>query len=542
MKNKKIRPFMITIGLLLQAFSMQASAQVTYPEDGWWWDVEASGRGYFIERQQDTLFIATFIYTNEGTPEWLTAQGEYVADGSGTGTIGHVTGGVYRSSDGQCIGCDYSAPIVVESEQSPLNITFSDNQNGVLEWFGESVTIGRFFWSWTDAADQLTGTWLFTELEGNTALSQLVTIERNDETGSAAVIDMASGAAIGSVEILEDDLILTLIDASEEALPLVMPESKRFYAGFSDGDALQVVAVRLDDIPLGQANSTGTAGSTAGVVCNYSDSTPNSQPSLTYTSTSMWTCSEVARVLIANGIPDHPVGTFPNANNPNTIAEQSVSATLTLTPVETDTATVLGGPAGVTGYVLNGVKIDAGTAGTCDDSGQNCSLAGNVGSWRIEALGQTAFTFGTDDNNAHVQPGGSYHYHGMPEGFITKQGGNSSVMTIIGWAADGFPIYARYGYSIADDADSEIKSMTGSYQLVSTVSNARPSTDLYALGTFAEDWEYAPGLGDLDGCNGRVGVTPEFPEGIYHYFATDSYPYFQRCVKGEVAAIGGPPR
>ncbi len=24
----------------------------------------------------------------------------------------------------------------------------------------------------------------------------------------------------------------------------------------------------------------------------------------------------------------------------------------------------------------------------------------------------------------------------------------------------------------------------------------------------------------------------EFPNGIYHYYATDSYPYFQRCVKG----------
>lgn len=54
------------------------------------------------------------------------------------------------------------------------------------------------------------------------------------------------------------------------------------------------------------------------------------------------------------------------------------------------------------------------------------------------------------------------------------------------------------------------------------------------------------GSGDLDECNGRVGVTPEFPGGIYHYYATDTYPYFQRCVTGAVAAAagggaGGPP-
>jgi hypothetical protein len=278
--------------------------------------------------------------------------------------------------------------------------------------------------------------------------------------------------------------------------------------------------------------SAVTAGSTDGVVCDYDDTTFNNQESLTYTSISQWTCTDTTRELSANGIPDHDVGTFPNANNPNTITEQTVSASYTLEPVETTSSTELGGPRGVTGYVLNGVKIDANTAGTCDDSGTSCSLAGNVGNWDIEALGQDSFDFGTDDNNAHVQPGGSYHYHGMPEGFVSKQGGNGSTMTIIGWAADGFPIYARYGYSIAADSTSALKTITGSYQLVSDVSDSRPSTGTYPPGTFRQDWEYVEGLGDLDECNGRVGVTPEFPDGIYHYYATDSYPYFQRCVTG----------
>ena len=281
-----------------------------------------------------------------------------------------------------------------------------------------------------------------------------------------------------------------------------------------------------------ESNNTGTAESTAGVFCNYNDTTLNSQESLTYTSTSQWSCTDTTRELSANGIPDHDVGEFPNENNPNTISEQTVSANYTLEPTETTLTTELGGPRGATGYVLNGVKIDAGTAGSCDDSGTACSLIGNEGNWSIEALGQSTFNFGTDDNNAHVQPGGSYHYHGMPEGFIAKQGGNSSTMTLIGWAADGFPVYARYGYSVADDASSELKVITGSYELVIDVSDFRPSTDSFPLGTFAQDYEYVEGSGDLDECNGRVGVTPEFPGGIYHYYATDSYPYFQRCVKG----------
>lgn len=271
---------------------------------------------------------------------------------------------------------------------------------------------------------------------------------------------------------------------------------------------------------------------TADIFCDYEDVTLNAQPSLNFTSESIWICTDTTRELTANGIPDHEVGTFPNPANPNTISEQTISASYTLNPVSTGSVTETGGPRGDTGYVLNGVRIDAGTGGSCDDTGTACSLGDPSGTWSIEALGQTSFDFGTDDNNAHVNPTGTYHYHGMPEGFIAKRGGNESTMTLIGWAADGFPIYARYGYSVADDAQSPLRSMQGSYQLVSEVSSSRPSVETYPLGAFRQDWEYVAGSGDLDECNGREGVTPEFPDGIYHYYATDSYPFFQRCITG----------
>ncbi|TLX45673.1 hypothetical protein C1E24_17310 [Pseudoalteromonas phenolica] len=273
-------------------------------------------------------------------------------------------------------------------------------------------------------------------------------------------------------------------------------------------------------------------GSTNGVLCDYYYNEYNDSASVQATSNAQWSCDGSNRTLTANGLPDHATGQFPNANNPNELSEQNVSTIYTLTPSESTSASTLGGPRGATGYVLNGVKIDANTAGTCDDSGNNCNLIGNEGNWHIEALGQTSFNFGTDDNNAHVQPGGAYHYHGMPEGFITLRGGNNTTMTLIGWAADGFPIYARYGFSEAGNANSPIKVITSSYQLVENISASRPSVEVYPLGTFTEDWQYVAGSGDLDECNGRFGVTPEFPEGIYHYYATDSYPYFQRCVKG----------
>ena len=107
-------------------------------------------------------------------------------------------------------------------------------------------------------------------------------------------------------------------------------------------------------------------------------------------------------------------------------------------------------------------------------------------------------------------------------------------MTLVGWAADGFPIYARYGYSLAADAASTLKVIKSSYRLKGAPDANRPSTGLLPMGTFLQDYEYVTGLGDLDECKGRSSVTPEFPAGIHHYYATDTYPYLQRCVKGQL--------
>ena len=66
----------------------------------------------------------------------------------------------------------------------------------------------------------------------------------------------------------------------------------------------------------------------------------------------------------------------------------------------------------------------------------------------------------------------------------------------------------------------------------------RPSISSFPAGYFVEDYRFA-GFGDLDEYNGRFCVTPEFPNGVYAYFATSvidtntnppsivgSFPYF----------------
>jgi hypothetical protein len=201
-------------------------------------------------------------------------------------------------------------------------------------------------------------------------------------------------------------------------------------------------------------------------------------------------------------------------------------------------------PVKVTGYAINGVKFDPGTAESCT---QDCANKGRGGGgpWRIEALNQTYFDFGVDANNAHVQPDGSYHYHGVPEGLL-KLVGKGKAMTLVGFAADGFPIYARFDLVDKKAPKGAVRAMNSSWRLRSTPAKGRPTADVAPMGTFARDYEYIEGSGDLDICNGRAGPTPEFPTGIYHYVLTDAYPFIPRCVRGagvetQMGERGGPP-
>jgi len=47
----------------------------------------------------------------------------------------------------------------------------------------------------------------------------------------------------------------------------------------------------------------------------------------------------------------------------------------------------------------------------------------------------------------------------------------------------------------------------------------------------------------LDECNGRSGITPDYPNGTYYYVMTDSYPVIPRCLTGvaDYSFTIGPP-
>ncbi len=222
--------------------------------------------------------------------------------------------------------------------------------------------------------------------------------------------------------------------------------------------------------------------------------------------------------VTGNGLPSHETGDFPNENNPNTISEQDVNKSLPRRPVYTGEVT----DARVFGITLGGIPFEPGTAERDQATG-----------WSIEAFNVSMiFNPGVDINNAHVQPNGTYHYHGTPESLVTA--GDNQHSNLIGFAADGFPIYARYGYTDPADSSSAIKELSPSWQLRSGSRQSGEPSGSYN-GDYTNDFEYVADSGDLDECNGRFTATPEFPGGTYAYFLTSSFPFAGRCVKGQVA-------
>ena len=184
-------------------------------------------------------------------------------------------------------------------------------------------------------------------------------------------------------------------------------------ASGSDIGSVAVVATMPTPTPTPAATPTPTASSTstASVLCPYAQTTANITltTGVTATSTSSWTCSTSMRTLIANAV-------------------QNVSFSATLAP----TLASSNNASRSLGYALNGVKFDPGTGGSCPSTAtksSDCTAIG-AGTYSLEAL-QSFFDFGVDSNNAHVQPGGVYHYHGMPEGVLTAAGVLVSWSTIL---------------------------------------------------------------------------------------------------------------
>ena len=267
------------------------------------------------------------------------------------------------------------------------------------------------------------------------------------------------------------------------------------------------------------------------------------------------------------GVPSYITGPFMDGN-PSLATSQNAIFKMPLNPAQnTGTATATSG--GNIGIFINGVALFDYRDGVAWNTNAN-ALCGGPGnppcpggptaamSWNRDAI--PAEKAGFDCSKGHPAMG-NYHHHQNPSAFKLDLTVISNVCDlydadglyvidstvhspIIGYAYDGFPIYGAYGYANTDGTGGITRIKSG-YQLrnITTRTVWADGTDVpdgpiisttYPLGYFREDYEFVSHAGQadyLDSHNGRVCVTPEYPNGIYCYFATvdsewnSAYPY-----------------
>ena len=219
--------------------------------------------------------------------------------------------------------------------------------------------------------------------------------------------------------------------------------------------------------------------------------------------------------ISSNSIPNHDFND--GQGFPNNVGEVNESFDIITNPAPAGASTPLSIRQD-NAILLNGVKVDV-LAAACFGVGDERTGCGNDNQpWRFDPMhGPNGFN--VDTNNAHAQPDGAYHYHGPPPIF---NGDASTASGVIGFAADGFPIFGPYF-----DDNGTFRPAVSSYSLragnrPTGTGDPGGSYD----GSFRDDYEYIAGQGDLDECNGMtVG-------GQYGYYVTTGFPYIIGCFTG----------
>ena len=227
----------------------------------------------------------------------------------------------------------------------------------------------------------------------------------------------------------------------------------------------------------------------------------------------------------ANDIPNYDFNDA-SANWAEPIATQGLQLTIPRNPKLASEKTALD-LSSYNAVMLNGVVLDQLANGCYKPSDPNADRDGNIANgcgpsvdWRLDPMGKVKF--GTDSHNGHTQPGGLYHYHGSPNALYdpeeTDQGS-----PVIGFAADGFPIY---GPHYIDEKTGKMLVAISGYTLKK---GNRPSSSNSPGGafdgTYIQDYEFTE-AGTLDECNGMT------VKGQYGYYVTSSYPYVMGCYSG----------
>jgi hypothetical protein len=125
-----------TNNLPVTSSALTQTAGAVTPATGYWWNPAESGRGFVIEVQGATLFMAGFLYDVSGRATWVASTGTMTSSTQYSGSLITYTGG-------QTLTGAYQPPALAPS-LGTISINFTANNQGTITWPGGTVPIERF--------------------------------------------------------------------------------------------------------------------------------------------------------------------------------------------------------------------------------------------------------------------------------------------------------------------------------------------------------------------------------------------------------------
>jgi hypothetical protein len=104
---------------------VNAVALPNQPENGWWWNKDESGRGFFIEWQAGIAFMAGFMYEADGHPVWYISA-------ANTPDPRAFSGNWEQYANGQTLTGTYRKPDLTNPAVGPATIRFQGAQDAIM--------------------------------------------------------------------------------------------------------------------------------------------------------------------------------------------------------------------------------------------------------------------------------------------------------------------------------------------------------------------------------------------------------------------------
>jgi hypothetical protein len=104
---------------------LSAAPKAGQPENGWWWNPQESGRGFFIEWQGDFADLAGYMYDDAGNPVWYISAYP-------TPDVRQFSGAWWTFANGQSMGGAYKAPTQTSNNFAPVTVRFSGPDTAIM--------------------------------------------------------------------------------------------------------------------------------------------------------------------------------------------------------------------------------------------------------------------------------------------------------------------------------------------------------------------------------------------------------------------------